>query len=139
MRRLSKIISRLPNIRVKRVNPLDRIRNKREILKYSLRYFILWSSGLRIFLSLYQLLYLVVIRLALLILLRCPHIEALYLSRGCAKDEIIPGISDIDLSGHFQVDWRVEQALAKAEYTEEGIAEFIREIMTNTMTISKKL
>jgi hypothetical protein len=65
------------------------------MLKQRLRRFIVWSS-FPPFVSVYRGIYRLVIQLSLFVLRRYRGIISIYLCRGCAKNEIIPGISDID-------------------------------------------
>lgn len=48
-------------------------------------------------LQLYQAIYGLVIRMAVRFFRKYPEIKAIYLRRGCAKGEMLPGVSDIDL------------------------------------------
>jgi hypothetical protein len=63
--------------------------------KSKLRYFLAWSSIPPV-LSLYKLAYWLAIRVSVLAFRRCRGIRAVYLARGCSKNEITPGVSDID-------------------------------------------
>lgn len=66
------------------------------MLKHTLRRFVVWSSRPPLT-SVYQETYRMMIRLAVLVPKRYRGIVSIYLCRGCAKNEITPGISDIDL------------------------------------------
>jgi hypothetical protein len=63
--------------------------------KTKVRYFLAWSSGPPL-LSMYRQMYRLAIGMAVFMFRRCRGIRAVYLSRGCSKGEITPGISDID-------------------------------------------
>ncbi len=63
--------------------------------KSKVRYFLAWSSGPRL-LPIYRRMYRVAIGMATLMFRRCRGIRAAYLSRGCSKGEMTPGVSDID-------------------------------------------
>ncbi len=60
-----------------------------------MRYFLAWSSSPQL-LPIYRWMYRLVIGMATLLFKQCRGIRAVYLSRGCSKGEITPGISDID-------------------------------------------
>jgi hypothetical protein len=63
--------------------------------KSKARYFLAWSSGPQL-LPIYRRMYRLTIGMAVLMFRNCRGIRAAYLSRGCSKGEITPGISDID-------------------------------------------
>jgi hypothetical protein len=66
------------------------------MLKRPLRRFLLWSAVPPLD-AVHRLGYRLAVRGATLALRGRPGLEALYLCRGCAKGEILPGVSDIDL------------------------------------------
>jgi hypothetical protein len=63
--------------------------------KTKVRYFLAWSS-IPPCLAVYRWLYGLAIRISVLLFRQCPGVVALYLSRGGARDDITPGVSDID-------------------------------------------
>jgi hypothetical protein len=65
------------------------------MLKRRLRRFVVWSSRPPL-ISVYREMYWILIRAAVLVLKRHKGVKSIYLSRGCAKNEIMPGISDVD-------------------------------------------
>jgi hypothetical protein len=65
------------------------------MLKRTLRWVVVWTSRSPL-VFLYRAIYRLTIEFASFVLRRCPGIVSIYLCRGCAKDEIRPGISDID-------------------------------------------
>jgi hypothetical protein len=58
---------------------------------------VLWSARPPL-LSVYRGVYWIVIWFATFALRRYRSVRAIYLSRGCAKNQITPGISDIDIA-----------------------------------------
>jgi hypothetical protein len=84
-----------------------------ELLKRRLRQFVIWSSRPPLF-SVYRMMYRVVVRFAVLILGRYQGTVAIYLCRGCAKREITPGISDIDLTVITTNDANDKRSIQKA-------------------------
>lgn len=68
---------------------------KKISLKTILRRFVL-ATSFPPFLQIYRAIYALVIYSAVLLFRRYPAIKAIYLRRGVAKEEILPGISDID-------------------------------------------
>ncbi len=83
------------------------------MLKRRLRRFVVWSSRPPLT-SVYQEMYQVMIRLAVLVLKRYQGIVSIYLCRGCAKNEITPGISDIDLLVVTKNNSEEKQSIQKA-------------------------
>lgn len=83
------------------------------MLKRTLRRFVLWSSRPPL-LAVYRSAYWLVIRFATLVLQRYPSIRSLYLCRGCAKNAITPGISDIDFAIFLTNDSQEKPAIQKA-------------------------
>jgi hypothetical protein len=65
-------------------------------LKSCIRWFLVWSSGSALG-AIYRWGYGRLIGLSTYVLRRSEGCESLYLSRGCSKREIVPGLSDIDL------------------------------------------
>jgi hypothetical protein len=63
--------------------------------KSKVRRFLAWSSGPQL-LPIYRRMYRTAIWMATLMFRKCPGIRSVYLSRGCSKNEITPGVSDID-------------------------------------------
>ena len=67
----------------------------------------MWRPACLLFAPIYRAAYRVLIHLAGLRLARFPGAKAVYLRRGCAKCETLPGVSDIDLAAVG--DWDEEQ------------------------------
>ena len=67
------------------------------MFKRRIQRFIVWSSRPPL-LSLYTALYRLIIRIAVNVFARYSDVLSIYLCRGCAKNEIVPGISDIDFA-----------------------------------------
>ncbi|MFH1964142.1 MAG: hypothetical protein ABIJ42_01235 [Acidobacteriota bacterium] len=81
------------------------------MLKRRLRRFVVWSSRPPLT-SVYRMMYRVIVRFAVLVLQRYRGILSIYVCRGFAKNEITPGISDIDLAlvtTNDDKDWRSVQ------------------------------
>jgi predicted nucleotidyltransferase len=83
------------------------------MLKRRLRRFVVWSSRPPLT-SVYQEMYRMMIRLAVLVLKRYQGIMSIYLCRGCAKNDITPGISDIDLALVTTNDDKDRRSIQKA-------------------------
>jgi hypothetical protein len=66
-------------------------------LKLLVRRFVV-STSFPPFLQIYRAFYALVIHIAVRLFRKYPAIKAVYLRRGCAKEEILPGVSDIDFS-----------------------------------------
>lgn len=81
--------------------------------KRELRRFVVWSSRPPLA-ALYQWMYRLMIRLAAVVLRRRRGIVSIYVCRGCAKDDITPGISDIDLMVVTTNDNAEKRAIQKA-------------------------
>jgi len=63
--------------------------------KSKVRYLLAWSSSPQL-LPIYRQMYRLTIWIAVIMFRQCRGIRAAYLSRGCSKREITPGVSDID-------------------------------------------
>lgn len=66
-------------------------------LKVIIRRFVV-ATSFPPFLQIYRAFYTLVIYIAVRLFKKYPAIKAVYLRRGCAKEEILPGVSDIDFS-----------------------------------------
>ncbi len=82
------------------------------LLKRKLRSFIVWSSRPPLA-SVYKMLYRITVSFAVRMLRFHQGIVAIYICRGCAKREITPGISDIDLVVITTNDANVRRSIQK--------------------------
>jgi hypothetical protein len=91
------------------------------MLKNKLRWFIVWSSRPPL-IAVYRGMYWLVIRLTILVLRRYRSITALYLSRGCGKNTITPGISDIDFTIFLTNDSKEREAIQRTNHILEKVS-----------------
>ena len=109
------------------------------MLKRGLRWFVLWSARPPL-LSVYRSAYWLVIWFATLVLRRYRSVLAIYLCRGCAKNQITPGISDIDFaifitnnSTEKEAIQRTFQALDRAT---RGVIEYYPNLVTTVESLA---
>jgi hypothetical protein len=81
--------------------------------KSKVRCFLVWSSSSQL-LPIYQGMYRLAITMATLLFRQCRGVTAVYLSRGCSKGEITPGVSDIDFILFVNDDARQRRRAEKA-------------------------
>jgi hypothetical protein len=93
-------------------------------VKACVRLFLVWSS-IPAVARLYRIVYSLLIALAVRVLRSSPGAVAVYLTRGCGKQEILPGLSDIDLlvivSGGAPKRERVERSFHTLQTLSAGL------------------
>src|SRR5581483_10898969 len=108
------------------------------MLKRYLRRFVLWSARPPL-LAVYQQVYWLVIWGATLMLRRYRSIAAIYVCRGCAKIQIMPGISDIDFAIFLANDGKEKEAIQRTfralDRATGGVIEYYPNLVTTLASL----
>jgi hypothetical protein len=111
------------------------------MLKRGLRWLVLWSAHPPL-LSLYRGVYWLLIWCATFILRRYRSIVAIYVCRGCAKNQIMPGISDIDfaifLANNSEEKKAVQNTFQALDKMTGGVIEYYPNLVTTVASLQDR-